>query len=219
MDGGSCPGLLNYVLLEKPHIPLQGVEAFMELLCTHHRSRAGHGPLYWRSEPDSQVGVALHDGHPVYFVAFRPHPEPDQTSAHVMRVERNSRQIGLADPKAAKPIIVGNCQGGGHHGARRLILDHRSAGDRMARPWPYPRRRIGRIRCATTAACLGASCRRSCYLNRRRPVRMPLSRRRIEMLNPGRNDSGSNHDLFASSVGGRWKFLESPSAGGAAFIS
>ena len=49
--------------------------------------RAGHGAGIGGFKPDSQVGVALHDGHPVYFVVFRPQPEPGQTLADVMRAE------------------------------------------------------------------------------------------------------------------------------------
>ena len=52
--------------------------------------RAGHGAGIGGSKPDSQVGVALADGHPVYFVVFRPHPEPGQTLADVMRAEADS---------------------------------------------------------------------------------------------------------------------------------
>ena len=75
--------------------------------------RAGHGAGIGGLKPDSQVGVALRDGHPVYFVVFRPHPEPGQTLADVMRAEAEFvSEIVRRDPKAAKPIIVGNCQGG-----------------------------------------------------------------------------------------------------------
>src|SRR5215831_13376360 len=38
--------------------------------------RAGHGPGIGGFKDDSQVGVALRDGHPVYFVIFYPEPEP-----------------------------------------------------------------------------------------------------------------------------------------------
>ena len=75
--------------------------------------RAGHGAGIGGFKEDSQVGVALHDGHPVYFVAFRPHPEPGQTLADVMRAEAEFvKEIGRRHPKSPKPIIVGNCQGG-----------------------------------------------------------------------------------------------------------
>jgi len=75
--------------------------------------RAGHGAGIGGFKQDSQVGVALADGHPVYFVAFRPHPEPGQTLADVMRAEAEFvKEIARRHPKSPKPIIVGNCQGG-----------------------------------------------------------------------------------------------------------
>ena len=75
--------------------------------------RAGHGAGIGGFKSDSQVGVALRDGHPVYFVVFRPHPEPGQTLADVMRSEAAFvAKIRELHPDAPKPIIVGNCQGG-----------------------------------------------------------------------------------------------------------
>ena len=62
--------------------------------------RAGHGAGIGGFKSDSQVGVALHDGHPVYFVVFRPHPEPGQTLADVMRAE--AAFVGQ-DPRAVIP--------------------------------------------------------------------------------------------------------------------
>ncbi len=43
--------------------------------------RAGHGPGIGGFKDDSQVGVALREGHPVYFVIFFRDPEPGQTLA------------------------------------------------------------------------------------------------------------------------------------------
>src|SRR6478609_3553878 len=45
--------------------------------------RAGHGPGIGGFKEDSQVGVALKAGHPVYFVIFFPEPVPGQTLADV----------------------------------------------------------------------------------------------------------------------------------------
>ena len=39
--------------------------------------RGGHGPGIGGFKDESQVGVALRAGHPVYFVVFFPRPEPD----------------------------------------------------------------------------------------------------------------------------------------------
>ena len=75
--------------------------------------RAGHGAGIGGFKPDSQVGDAFADGHAVYFVAFRPMPEPSQTIADI----RDAEIIFLQDiisrhPNSPKPIVVGNCQGG-----------------------------------------------------------------------------------------------------------
>ena len=75
--------------------------------------RAGHGAGIGGFKPDSQVGVALRGGHPVYFVVFRQHPEPGQTLADVMRAEAEFlREISRRHPEAPKPVVFGNCQGG-----------------------------------------------------------------------------------------------------------
>jgi hypothetical protein len=44
--------------------------------------RAGHGPGIGGFKDDSQVGVALRDGHPVYFVIFFPEPERGPSRWH-----------------------------------------------------------------------------------------------------------------------------------------
>jgi pimeloyl-ACP methyl ester carboxylesterase len=75
--------------------------------------RAGHGPGIGGFKPDSQVGVALKAGHPVYFVIFFPDPMPGQTLADVSRAEADFlRIVGERHSKTGKPILFGNCQGG-----------------------------------------------------------------------------------------------------------
>ncbi|MDF2811782.1 MAG: poly(3-hydroxybutyrate) depolymerase [Microvirga sp.] len=75
--------------------------------------RAGHGPGIGGFKQDSQVGVALKAGHPVYFVIFFPEPMPGQTLADVSRAEAEFlRKVGERHPKTRKPVVVGNCQGG-----------------------------------------------------------------------------------------------------------
>jgi pimeloyl-ACP methyl ester carboxylesterase len=75
--------------------------------------RAGHGPGIGGFKDDSQVGVALRDGHPVYFVIFFPEPEPGQTLLEVCNAEQQFvRRVRELHPDALKPAIVGNCQGG-----------------------------------------------------------------------------------------------------------
>jgi hypothetical protein len=50
--------------------------------------RAGHGPGIGGFKDDSQVGVALRAGHPVYFVIFFRDPEPGQTLLDVCTAEQ-----------------------------------------------------------------------------------------------------------------------------------
>jgi len=75
--------------------------------------RAGHGPGIGGFKEDSEVGVALKAGHPVYFVIFYPDPEPGQTLADVTDAEAEFvRLVAERHPESPKPVLVGNCQGG-----------------------------------------------------------------------------------------------------------
>ncbi|WP_414471314.1 DUF3141 domain-containing protein [Microvirga sp. M2] len=75
--------------------------------------RAGHGPGIGGFKQDSQVGVALKAGYPVYFVIFFPDPVAGQALADVSRAEAEFlRIVGERHPKTGKPVLFGNCQGG-----------------------------------------------------------------------------------------------------------
>ena len=75
--------------------------------------RAGHGPGIGGFKEDSEVGVALKAGHPVYFVIFFPEPEEGQTLADVVDAEAEFvRIVAARHPQSPKPVLVGNCQGG-----------------------------------------------------------------------------------------------------------
>ena len=75
--------------------------------------RAGHGPGIGGFKDDSQVGVALRAGHPVYFVIFFRDPEPGQTLLDVCAAEqRFVRRVRELHPDSEKPALIGNCQGG-----------------------------------------------------------------------------------------------------------
>ena len=75
--------------------------------------RAGHGPGIGGFKEDSEVGVALRAGHPVYFVIFFPEPEPGQTLLDVCDAEALFiHKVRELHPDSPKPAIVGNCQGG-----------------------------------------------------------------------------------------------------------
>lgn len=112
LDGADLPRPCNYMLL-RIKAP-EGMETFAwKRPYVIIDPRAGHGPGIGGFKPDSQVGVALADGHPVYFIAFRPQPEPGQTIADVTHAEAAFlRHVGMLHAEAPKPIMVGNCQGG-----------------------------------------------------------------------------------------------------------
>ena len=46
--------------------------------------RAGHGPGIGGFKADSEIGMAMHAGHPCYFVGFTPEPMPGQTIEDIM---------------------------------------------------------------------------------------------------------------------------------------
>lgn len=74
--------------------------------------RAGHGPGIGGFKRDSEVGIALHVGHPVYFVMFFPEPCPNQTLSDVLAaIERFVAHVAERH-QGARPVLYGNCQAG-----------------------------------------------------------------------------------------------------------
>ncbi len=112
MDGRDLPYPCNYMLLRI--LPPEGVEIDdTKRPYVIIDPRAGHGPGIGGFKSDSQVGVALRAGHPVYFVAFRSRPEPGQYLSYVTRAEAAFvREVMRRHPDASKPVVTGNCQGG-----------------------------------------------------------------------------------------------------------
>ena len=75
--------------------------------------RAGHGPGIGGSKRDSEIGIALNNGHPVYFALFFPNPERGQTIADIESAEvRFMQEIIKRHPGSGRPALIGNCQGG-----------------------------------------------------------------------------------------------------------
>ncbi len=75
--------------------------------------RAGHGPGIGGSKRDSEIGMALDYGHPVYFILFYTEPIPGQTMADVVTaVVRFIEKVAALHPDADSPAIMGNCQAG-----------------------------------------------------------------------------------------------------------
>ncbi len=75
--------------------------------------RAGHGPGIGGSKRDSEIGMALEHGHPVYFILFYSEPIPGQTMADVIAaMEKFMENIIERHPNADAPAVMGNCQAG-----------------------------------------------------------------------------------------------------------
>ncbi|MFM2067842.1 MAG: hypothetical protein RLZZ584_2751 [Pseudomonadota bacterium] len=113
LDGRDLPRPCNYSLLHLS--PPAGVEMDAEAApVVVVDPRAGHGPGIGGFKKDSEIGVALRGGHPVYFVTFRPQPEEGQTLADIMAAEaRFLEVVAERHPLAvSKPVVIGNCQAG-----------------------------------------------------------------------------------------------------------
>jgi pimeloyl-ACP methyl ester carboxylesterase len=140
MDGRSLDRPVNYALvriIDRRREPVRGkgqptTAAPAETLDRRHRTcvaaeapratsrpivifdpRAGHGPGIGGSKTDSQIGMALDAGHPVYFLIFFTRPMPGQTLADVRNAQiRFLETVRQRHPDAPRPAIIGNCQGG-----------------------------------------------------------------------------------------------------------
>jgi pimeloyl-ACP methyl ester carboxylesterase len=113
VDGATLPRPTNYTLLHV--VPPPGcVEDPAKRPFVVIDPRAGHGPGIGGMKQESQVGVALRAGHAVYFVSFRPEPEPGQTLADIAATEAHFlRTVVERHPECeTKPAVIGNCQGG-----------------------------------------------------------------------------------------------------------
>lgn len=74
--------------------------------------RAGHGPGIGGFKRESEVGMALREGHQVYFVMFFPQPVAGQTLAHVLHALRHFVEAVALRHPGQSPVLYGNCQAG-----------------------------------------------------------------------------------------------------------
>ncbi|HXY57285.1 MAG TPA: DUF3141 domain-containing protein [Methylocystis sp.] len=210
LDGRDLPHPSNYQLLKIK--PPAGVEVFdWKRPYLIIDPRAGHGAGIGGFKADSQVGVALHDGHPVYFTVFRPHPEPTQTLASVMHTEAEFvREIARRHPRSPKPIVVGNCQGGwaamvlaatNPDIAGPLVINGAPLAPWSGRLGENPMRYNGGLLGGAVPALwlsdLGHGVFDGAWLVAN-----------FEALNPSRNYFGKYYDLFADPEAGRERFLD-----------
>ncbi|RZA35940.1 MAG: DUF3141 domain-containing protein, partial [Lysobacteraceae bacterium] len=112
LDGRSFERPVNYTLLRITPPPGVSTDPARRPYIIID-PRAGHGPGIGGFKDDSQAGVAMRAGHPVYFVSFFREPEPGQTLLDVCTAEQQFvKHVRALHPKSKKPVIVGNCQGG-----------------------------------------------------------------------------------------------------------
>ncbi|RTM14192.1 MAG: DUF3141 domain-containing protein [Bradyrhizobiaceae bacterium] len=74
--------------------------------------RAGHGPGIGGFKRESEVGIALREGFPVYFVSFFPAPSPHQRLVDVLHALRRFVDEVMARHPGKTPVLYGNCQAG-----------------------------------------------------------------------------------------------------------
>jgi hypothetical protein len=113
LDGRTFDRPVNYILVRI--LPPDGVR-----LDSRKRPfvvvdpRAGHGPGIGGFKADSELGMAMREGHTCYFVGFYPEPVPGQTIEDIMDAEAQFlERVNELHPNAAgKPCVIGNCQAG-----------------------------------------------------------------------------------------------------------
>ena len=74
--------------------------------------RAGHGPGIGGFKRDSEVGMAMREGHPVYFVVFFPEPVRQQSLMDVLAALRAFVEEVARRHQGTPPVLYGNCQAG-----------------------------------------------------------------------------------------------------------
>lgn len=75
--------------------------------------RAGQGPGIGGFKTESEIGEALANRHPVYFIAFSAEPEPGQTFLDVVEGQVSFFEtVARLHPNAPAPFAIGNCQAG-----------------------------------------------------------------------------------------------------------
>ena len=115
LDGRRLARPANYALLRITRV---GDDCLEDCLDTSKPPvvivdpRAGHGPGIGGFKRDSEVGMALHEGHPVYFVIFFPEPLPGQTLDDVLHVLRRFVEAVAERHPGQPPVLYGNCQAG-----------------------------------------------------------------------------------------------------------
>ncbi len=113
MDGRSLERPVNYYLvrIEPPAaVPSDPRKRAIVVI----DPRAGQAPGIGGFRADSEIGVAMREGHPCYFVGFLAEPVHGQTLGDVILAEGRflEKVIELQPEAEQKPLVIGNCQAG-----------------------------------------------------------------------------------------------------------
>lgn len=210
VDGADLPRPCNYMLLRI--VPPEGADVkSWKRPYIIIDPRAGHGAGIGGFKADSQVGVALKDGHPVYFVGFKRMPEPGQTLADVTHTEAEFvRKVMRLHPDAPKPVVTGNCQGGW----ATLILAAMNpdlTGPILLNGAPVQTwaGKVGEHPMRYNGGVLGGTWNAMFYSDLGHGVFDGADIvQNFELLNPGRNYFGKYYDLYARADTETHRFLE-----------
>ncbi|MFG1417264.1 DUF3141 domain-containing protein [Xanthobacter sp. V0B-10] len=112
VSGRALPRPINYSLSRI--VPPAGVEVDpRKRPVVVVDPRAGQGPGIGGFKTESEIGEALRNGHPVYFIGFAAQPEPGQTFLDVVEGQVSFfERIVEMHPEAPRPFAIGNCQAG-----------------------------------------------------------------------------------------------------------
>ncbi|KUJ81275.1 DUF3141 domain-containing protein [Ruegeria profundi] len=173
--------------------------------------RAGHGGGIGGFKYDSQVGVALSKGHPVYFVSFGRDPVSGQTLADVMHAEAGFvRSVRARHPDSPQPVVTGNCQGGwatllmaacNPDLTGPLILNGAPIAPWSGEVGDNPMRYIAGVLGGTWQPMFWSDVGGGQFDG----ANLVMN---FEQLNPGRNYFGKYFDLYREPDGGRKRFID-----------
>ncbi|HTH15376.1 MAG TPA: DUF3141 domain-containing protein, partial [Magnetospirillum sp.] len=113
LDGRTLERPVNYMLLRIRPDPAHPTDNAKRPIVVVD-PRAGHGPGIGGFKADSQIGLALKNGYPCYFVSFSPRPVEGQTIEDVGKAEAVFlEKVAELHPDAEdRPVVIGNCQAG-----------------------------------------------------------------------------------------------------------
>lgn len=112
MDGKDFARPINYWLARM--LPPEGVTTDdKKRPYVVQDPRAGQGPGIGGFKKDSEIGDALANGHPVYFVGFNSVPEEGQTYEDIIRGQvKFYEKVAELHPDSPKMCAIGNCAAG-----------------------------------------------------------------------------------------------------------